>query len=344
MPSQRDTCLRHAKHYHSVLQQAMALYEKGGHAIAASFELVDHNWLNIQHGFGWCTDNSSSNILAAELCSAFPLAALKILRERQRPRERITWHEQAFAAAQRLNSATAMAAHFDNLFVAYSDVGEVDQAIHYAERILEVARVVADTKIEMHALGNLGIVCSMASQPDKALLYHHEQLKLAQSEGNRYEELRSIGGLGHAYKKLNDITIALTHLHQALNLARNLKNRLLESSTLCDIGLIYAESGKRNRAMWYYVRARLIARSLHHQSLIASINWNMGLLYARKGALGRAVELMNPLVHYEQRIDHTHAQVSTDRLLQIKQLHDQQPVEAWLSRFLSRIKGGEKPQ
>lgn len=83
MPRLHDIHLRHARHYVAVLEEADALYAKGGEALTRGLELLDQEWSNIQSGQAWAEAHAADNRKAAALCSLFPNAGTYVLGLRQ---------------------------------------------------------------------------------------------------------------------------------------------------------------------------------------------------------------------------------------------------------------------
>src|SRR5438132_1534422 len=98
MPSTREAYLRHSCHYLNRLQEANALYEKGGEGAMQAIDIFAGDWGNIQAGQAWAEQNGAHDDLASELCFDYSDAGRSVMRLCRHPREMIHWLEAALNA------------------------------------------------------------------------------------------------------------------------------------------------------------------------------------------------------------------------------------------------------
>jgi tetratricopeptide (TPR) repeat protein len=174
MPSLRETHLRHAIYYESVLRAAEDLYEQGGNAILRGLALFDLEWLNIQTGQAWAaghTGGVGDADEAAGLCSDYSGTGGYLLDLRQHPREQIRWREAGLAGARRLKDRRAEGVHLGNLGNAYAALGDARKAIEFYEKARAIAVEIGDRPNEGNWLGNLGLAYLRLGEKQKASEY-----------------------------------------------------------------------------------------------------------------------------------------------------------------------------
>jgi tetratricopeptide (TPR) repeat protein len=156
----------------------------------------------------------------------------------------LTW---SVAAACEIGDRRGEGNLLDNLGVAYYSLGQVEQAVEYYQKALEIAREIGDRRGEGSALGNLGIAYADLGQVEQAVEYYQKALEIARGIGDRRSEGNQLGNLGNAYRKLSQAERAIEYYSQALEIAREIRDRRMEGSTLSNLGLAYRHLGDTAR-------------------------------------------------------------------------------------------------
>ena len=124
---------------------------------------------------------------------------------------------------------------------AYNQLGNIPQAIPYAERSLQLATAQQDAAAELKARITLGRLTLQNNAYGQAYQHLNQALTLA-SELQDEEALASIHlRLGMAYRKMADYPQALQHLQQAKSLYQQLKRLSSYTYALIYIGETYLE-------------------------------------------------------------------------------------------------------
>ncbi|MGB1250981.1 MAG: tetratricopeptide repeat protein [Candidatus Promineifilaceae bacterium] len=143
-------------------------------------------------------------------------------------------------------------AHLGNLGLAYSALGEVQEAIKYHKEALEIAREIGDRRGEGNQLGNLGNAYSALGEVEEAVKYYKEVLEIAREIGDRRGEGADLGNLGVAYSALGEVEEAIKYYKEALEIAREIGDRRNEGNQLGNLGIAYKKLGEieRVRPLW----------------------------------------------------------------------------------------------
>jgi tetratricopeptide (TPR) repeat protein len=282
----------HARHYQEVLSAASALYLRGGDMILRGLALYDLEFVNIEAGHAWATEQAGSDDTAVKLCITYPHSGTHVLDLRQHPHERIRWLEAMLAAARKLNRREAEGVALGNLGIACAELGETSRAIEFLEQYLTITRETGDRRGEGTALGNLGIAYKNLGESHRAIELLDRALVIARETGDRRSEGSALGNLGTVYTELGETSHAIGYLEQALVIAREIGDRLSEGNTLGNLGAAYAELGEASRAIELLEQALVISREIGDRRGEGTALNNLGIACAKMGETSRAIEYL----------------------------------------------------
>jgi tetratricopeptide (TPR) repeat protein len=312
------TQLRHAAHYLEVARNADELYLEGGESLQQGLRLFDREWPNIKAGQAWAAENARENKTPAELCSAFPDAAVFVLELRQPPRDQICWLEAALAAARFLKDRYAEARHLGNLGLAYTDLGEPKRAVELHQAYLALSRELKDRWAESYAHGYLGLAYEALGRSRTAIKSYEQQLAIAREIGDRRGEGNALGNLGEAYESLGDIERAIQLYEQSLEIDREIKDPQGEVTDLSNLGFAYHSLGQSSRAFDLFAKAIDLAREMGYRRGEAEVSWNYGIACEKLGDLEHAIPHMQVLVDYEREIGHADAEADAELVEELR--------------------------
>jgi tetratricopeptide (TPR) repeat protein/energy-converting hydrogenase Eha subunit E len=240
----------HSKHFLAVLRRADELYVAGGDNVVEGLALFDLERNNIEAGQMWAAVLMETDDDAARICSEYPNAGAYCLELRQNPHsERIPWLEAAFKAATKIKHGAAQDSHLNSLGNAYSDLGEMSEAIAIQMRRLEIVRDFGDRKGESSALGNLGNAYALIGEASKAIEFYKQSLVINRETRDRRGEGATLGNLGNAYSAIGETKKAVEYCEQALVIKREISDRRGEGNNLWNIALAYEDLGESNKAV-----------------------------------------------------------------------------------------------
>lgn len=172
----------------------------------------------------------------------------------------ITQLEQAEQLLQHREDPDSLTLYSDVLqsfAQAYNQLGNIPQAIPYAERSLQLATAQQDAAAELKARITLGRLTLQNNAYGQAYQHLNQALTLA-SELQDEEALASIHlRLGMAYRKMADYPQALQHLQQAKSLYQQLKRLSSYTYALIYIGETYLEDASSADQAEYYLTEAL---------------------------------------------------------------------------------------
>jgi tetratricopeptide (TPR) repeat protein len=287
---------RHADHFRSVLDQAHALYLRGGNAIADGLSLFDRERTNIEAGQRWAAEAAARSEDAVRLAAAYANDGANVLNLRLHPREWIRWGKVALEGCRRIGDRPGEGFALGNLGLAYGALGETRKAIEHHEQNLIVAREIGDRCSEGAALGNLGLAYAALGETRKAIEHHEQNLIVAREIGDPRGEGAALGNLGIAYANLGETRKAIEHYEQQLIITREIGDRRGEGNALGSLGNAYADLGETRKAIEHYEQDLTIVREIGDRQGEGHTLGNLGAAYVNLGETSKAIE------HHEQQL------------------------------------------
>jgi tetratricopeptide (TPR) repeat protein len=302
--AERDNAKRqHAKYYKAVIDEAGALYEKGGEAIKRGLELFDTDWVNIQAGQAWAVSQAESDNEAVQLCIDYPDCGAYVISLRLYPRERIRWLEPALKAAQQLKRPVSEGFALANLGVAHRHLGETHKAIEFLEQALVVSCEIGDHGSKGFALSNLGNAYYDLGEMQKAIGFHEQALSIRQEISDRGIESYILCNIGIAYRNLGETRKAIEFLEQALRIHREINDHRGEGFDLGNLGKAYADLGETRKAIEFLEQALIIRREIGDRRGEGFNLWYLSLTLDKLGERAKALELAEASLKIREDIE-----------------------------------------
>lgn len=290
MAALREACLRHARHYLTVMVEADRLYQLGNVALQTALSLFDVEWLNIAVGQRWASTHSDEDKDAAALCSDYPNAAIYLISLRLPPSERIRWVESAHNAASSIDDHEAMRWHKGNLGKVCREIGNTERAINCFETVLEASRLAGDKNSELLCLSNLASVHSDLGNYPRTIEIAQQALKLAGASSNVREIGGLLGKIGTALSRSGDNDRALLFYGKQLSLASETGDLRSEAEAVNNLGVCYLMTLQYDLALRHFERASTLYEALSDdKNLIATLN-NVGMIQMNTGFHGQALD------------------------------------------------------
>ena len=248
--------------------------------------------------------------------------------------------ELGLRAVRGLNHRRDEGALLGNLGIAYSDLGQVEQAIAYHQQALDIAREIGDRQSEGNQLGNLGIAYHALGQVKQAIAYHQQALEISREIGDRQNEGFWLGNLGNAYRDLGQVKQAIDYYQQALEISREIGDRRSEGAQLGNLGSAYRDLGQVEQAIDYYQQALGITSKIGNRR--SEVGW-LGKSMRGEGYIV-SQEIEKLIINYDRRLQKLKQSkalqgLSTDP----KILLEIEDIEAEIKRLQAELEQSENP-
>ncbi len=185
---------------------------------------------------------------------------------------------------------------YNDMGVAYKDMGKAQVTAGYFEKALSIARKIGDRNGEGVALGNLGNTYMNLGDARRAIGYHEQALVILREIGDRHGQGATLGNLGNTYMNLGDARRAIGYNEQYLAITHEIGDRRGQGNALGNLGNTYMNLGDVRRAIGYYEQRMEIAREIGDRRGEGAVLGNLGVAYSILGDARRAIE------YYEQAL------------------------------------------
>ena len=209
------------------------------------------------------------------------------------PKEDINHHKTRLSIAKEHQDKAGEGHAYNNLGIAYKQLGDFKQAVKYHNQHLSIAKELGDRAGEGHAYGNLGNAYQSLGDFKQAVKYHDQHLSIAKELGDRAGEGGAYGNLGNAYQSLGDFKQAVKYHNQDLSIAKELGDRAGEGGAYGNLGNAYQSLGDFKQAVKYHNQDLSIAKELGDRAGEGRAYGNLGNAYQSLGDFKQAVKYHN---------------------------------------------------
>ncbi|HEU4326907.1 MAG TPA: tetratricopeptide repeat protein [Roseiflexaceae bacterium] len=270
---------RYAEQVIQTIQKADQHYQAGGDRVLEGLALFDRERSHLEAIREWLwTQSPTIDICNLVIAETRATANFSELRDSLQI-TRLPQLERALDAARKQNDRSAEANFLGKLGRAYSNIGEMQQAIIHLNQQLALAQDLGDNFEEGSALGNLGLIYRDLGEISKAIDYQYRHLAIAKEINNRREEGDVLGNLGIDYAMLGDLKCAIEFYGQQLVIAREIGDRHGEGRCLTNLGIAYRDLGNTQKALECHNMRLIIAQEVGYRRGEGHALTNLGVAY-----------------------------------------------------------------
>ncbi len=194
----------------------------------------------------------------------------------------LEYYERSLELRSEIGNDLAMAAILNNIGVIYHDKGELDRALEYHAKSLVLRKKLGNPLDIAMSLNNMGIIYHDKGELDRALECHSQSLALKKQFGNPQDLAAALNNIGNIYYEKGELDQALDYLERSLNLKKELGNPRDIAMTLNNIGSIYREKGELDQALTYLEQSLTIRKELGNPRDIAESLLALGLVHLER--------------------------------------------------------------
>ena len=202
----------------------------------------------------------------------------------------LKYYEKALELHEELSRKEGMAVVLGNIGVIYKIKGELDKAQEYYEKALELDEELGRKEGMAVVLGNMGVIYKIKGELEKALEYYVKALELDEELGRKEGMAVVLGNIGTVYGIRGELDRAQQYYEKALEWDEQLGRKDRMTVVLGNIGTVYGIRGELGKAQEYYEKALELDEELGRKEGMAVVLGNIGVIYKIKGELEKALE------------------------------------------------------
>jgi tetratricopeptide (TPR) repeat protein len=153
--------------------------------------------------------------------------------------------------------------NLSHLGYTYYTIGQFEQAIHYEEQGLAIAKETQDKQEEGFTQGNLGRIYHNLGMYEHAIEHYMVAVKITHEIGDKRGECAHLANMGIAFANLEQQERTIELCQQAVEIARELQDRRGEGRALGGLAIAHVKSGQFEQATHYYQQAITCARDIN---------------------------------------------------------------------------------
>jgi tetratricopeptide (TPR) repeat protein len=185
---------------------------------------------------------------------------------------------------------------FNNKGVLANEKGDIDNAMFYYRKALDIQEDIKDKEGMAGSLNNLGFVYNHLGDIPKALEYYHQCLRISEELNNKVGVATVLNNLGLIYVALNDINKGIEYYKKSLKICEEINDREGMGSALNNIGAAHDCSKNDHLAAEYYKKSLVMYKLSDNKQGIATALNNIGMIYHNKK------DLEGALAYYQQAL------------------------------------------
>jgi tetratricopeptide (TPR) repeat protein len=172
--------------------------------------------------------------------------------------------DRSLALYQRLGDRPGEARIHQNLCVLADRQGRYDDALDHAEQALRLHQASGDKTSEAVALNNVGWCHGLTGDYHRAREFCRQALALSAEIGHRRLEAEAWDSVGYAEHHLGNLTAAVGSYQRALSLHQEAGDRFYEAETLTHFGDVRHAFGQPEKARQAWQQALSILEDMKH--------------------------------------------------------------------------------
>lgn len=174
----------------------------------------------------------------------------------------LDYHQKAEAIFRELDLKKNLISSLSNIGVVFLALADYPKALEYfLEASFQTND--EDVGIRGNLLTNLGLVSKNMNQLDNALEYHTKALEIFQENQQKQEEANTLANLGNIYQQLGELQEADSLLNLALSINLEIGNTRRIASDYSNLGILYSAFGELTKAEHSLLQAQKLYEELN---------------------------------------------------------------------------------
>ncbi|MCC5922822.1 MAG: tetratricopeptide repeat protein [Crocinitomicaceae bacterium] len=201
--------------------------------------------------------------------------------------------EKALVYFTKIQDNKNLADCMNNLAVLSKDIGDLDNAILYNLRALDLYENLNDINGRLNVMFTLSVVYREQENLDISLAMSHEILAIYRKNNDKHGEAKVLNLLAGIQKDLGDTTAAMINYANSLAIYKDLKNLQGQAKVMNNIGVLHKHWKEWDSALEYFNAALEITIKQNQKVGQAFALENMAIVYFSKGDIENALATLD---------------------------------------------------
>ena len=202
------------------------------------------------------------------------------------------YNSKSLDLAKKLGNREYEVTALNNIALILNDKGELDKALEYLEESL---RLSTDEKDKASIYNNIALIYKSKGEYNKAIEYCKKAIAIFERYGDYHESGKVMLNLGDAYIKIKDYDNAYSFLSEGLKRVQKVGDKYWEGGGLTYFGLYFIDKEDIKSAMEYLNRAYETFKSIGAQKYALELSKILSMLEKLSKILSKVEELSKSL-------------------------------------------------
>ena len=213
----------------------------------------------------------------------------------------------------------------NNIAGLYNGQGEIQIALEYFHESLKIREAINDDYGIAMSLNNIGLIYQDNGQLDKGLEYNFRSLKIREKINDKIGISTSMNNIAGIYVFRGNIEEALIYYNRSLSIREEIGDEMGVCITLNNLGELSLNESKINQAMIYGKRSLKIAEKLGYPDEIKNSGFLLHRIYKFKGNWEEALNMYELFIVMRDSINNEKTHKATIRQL-MKYEHEKEQI------------------
>lgn len=186
----------------------------------------------------------------------------------------------------------------------YQQKGEINKALTYSLKSLELVRKKGDIEAESVLLNNIGYIFQEEKEFDNALEYYRQGLAIQQKINDHSGIAVSYNNIGLTYNQMGYVDSAVYYYKSSMTFREKAGDPKGIARTLTNISAIFKKENKLDSALVYIKKSVEIDESIVNKDGLSLDYFHLASIYALKGDLKKAIEAGERSLEIAKEIDY----------------------------------------
>lgn len=182
--------------------------------------------------------------------------------------------------------------------------GDLSAALETYGKAEKLYESIGDKRRRAELLNDIGQIHYVRASHSLAHEYFKKSLALSEELGDKKKIAAALNSIGALYSALGDYLPALEYYRQCVAICEEIKDEQLISTPLLNIGSIYRILGNNALALEYYQRSLSLAEALNDKRRTAFVLSNIGQVHHSQSNYSQALEYLQKALAVAQEAGH----------------------------------------
>jgi tetratricopeptide (TPR) repeat protein len=186
--------------------------------------------------------------------------------------EGLEHQKRSLQIREELKDRVGQAVSLGSTGLALFSAGRLDEALEHHQRALQIREQLGDRVGQGYSLMNIGNLMAAAKRPDEALAYYRKSVEVREACGDVVRQVDSLDAEARLLLSLGRAKEAIERLEQSVRLRETLGDARAEVAALMQLGKLLDEAGEGARSRRLFERARTLATDLKDDATVAELS------------------------------------------------------------------------